>query len=272
MDIDRITWCGSLTARNSELLAPQSLELDVAARAFVGCGDYQGIQFVKRLVGVSDRVKQRAEVSAYFQRYDESEALYREMDRKDLAIDLRQRLGDWFRVVHLVKQGGGDDQQLVAAWDRIGDYYSERGKWGKAAQYYKQACNTSLLVECYLRLEEYSLLGDLIGTLPADTSANQALLTSVGRRLQSLGQATLAAMAFVKAGDVKAAIDSAVLVSRWDMAVELAAQHEYPQMEGLVAKAAAKLLSDGDRLQAVELYRKADKASEAALLLAKASH
>jgi predicted membrane protein len=37
-------------------------------------------------------------------RYDESEALYRELDRKDLAIDLRQRLGDWFRVVHIIKQ------------------------------------------------------------------------------------------------------------------------------------------------------------------------
>eukprot|EP00611_Tribonema_gayanum_P003293 TRINITY_DN12557_c0_g2_i1.p1 TRINITY_DN12557_c0_g2~~TRINITY_DN12557_c0_g2_i1.p1 ORF type:complete len:1278 (+),score=471.21 TRINITY_DN12557_c0_g2_i1:111-3836(+) len=250
--------------------ALEALELDVAERAFVGCGDYQGIQFVKRVMSVSDRVKQRAEVSAYFQRYDESEALYRnEMDRKDLAIDLRQRLGDWFRVVHLVKQGGADDQQLIAAWDRIGDYYSERGKWGKASQYYKQARNMPQLVECYLRLEEYSLLGDLIGTLPADTSANQQLLAATGKRLQSLGQATLAATAFVKAGDVKAAIDSAVLVSRWDMAVELAAQHEYPQMEGLVARAAAKLLSDGDRLQAVELYRKAGKASEAALLLAK---
>ena len=76
---------------------------------------------MKKLVSLGDRVKQRAEVSAHFQRYDESEALYRELDRKDLAIELRQRLGDWFRVVHLVKQGyGGDDTQLQTAWDRIG--------------------------------------------------------------------------------------------------------------------------------------------------------
>ena len=53
---------------------------------------------MKRLKLLSDKVKQKAEIANYFQRFDEAEALYREIDRKDLAIDLRVRLGDWFRV------------------------------------------------------------------------------------------------------------------------------------------------------------------------------
>ena len=61
--------------------------------------NFAGIQFVKRLKLLeNDKMKQRAEVAAYFQRFDEAEALYREMDRRDLAIDLRVRLGDWYAV------------------------------------------------------------------------------------------------------------------------------------------------------------------------------
>ena len=50
---------------------------------------------------------------------------------RDLAVALRKKLGDWFRVVQLLKQGsaGGDDTQLEEAWNSIGDYYADRQKW-----------------------------------------------------------------------------------------------------------------------------------------------
>ena len=49
---------------------------------------------------------------------------------RDLAVNLRKKLGDWFRVVQLLKTGsGGDDQQLEEAWNQIGDYYADRQKW-----------------------------------------------------------------------------------------------------------------------------------------------
>ena len=50
---------------------------------------------------------------------------------RDLAVDLRMKLGDWFRVVHLLKTGGGagDDTLLTQAWSAIGDYYADRQKW-----------------------------------------------------------------------------------------------------------------------------------------------
>lgn len=58
----------------------------------------QGIQFVKHLGKLDDKAKQRAEVAVYFKRFDEAEQLYMRMDRPDLAIDMRMRLGDWFKV------------------------------------------------------------------------------------------------------------------------------------------------------------------------------
>jgi len=38
-------------------------------------------------------------VCAHLGKFDEAETIYREMDRKDLAIDLRVHCGDWFKVL-----------------------------------------------------------------------------------------------------------------------------------------------------------------------------
>ena len=43
----------------------------------------------------------------YLNKFDEAESIYREIDRKDLAIQLRKRLGDYMRVVQLLQTGGG---------------------------------------------------------------------------------------------------------------------------------------------------------------------
>ena len=60
---------------------------------------------------------------------------------RDLAVSLRKKLGDWFRVVQLLKTGGGggDDKALEHAWNSIGDYYADRQKW-----------SVSMLTGCYL--------------------------------------------------------------------------------------------------------------------------
>ncbi len=60
------------------------------------------------------------------------------------------------QVVQLVQQGGGDDSLLQQAWNQIGDYFRERQKIGKAAQYYSQAKNVEALAECYYKLEDYA--------------------------------------------------------------------------------------------------------------------
>jgi WD repeat-containing protein 35 len=63
-------------------------------------------------------------------RFEEAEQVYLQMDRKDLAIDLRMKTGDWFRVIQLLKSGlGGDDKSLSRAWEAIGDYYRDQRKW-----------------------------------------------------------------------------------------------------------------------------------------------
>ena len=68
---------------------------------------------------------------------------------------------------------------------------------------------------------------------------------------------------------IKHAIDACIKLNQWDAAVELAQRHSFPQIEGLLAKYAAHLLQSGGvhgRIQAVELYRRADKSTDAAAI------
>ena len=57
------------------------------------------------------------------------------------------------------------------------------------------------------------------------------------------------------------------MLNQWKDAVKLAREHDFPQIESLLAKYAASMLEQGNRLKAIELYRKANKSSDAAKLL-----
>jgi len=249
--------------------ALEQLELAWAEKAFVRYEDYQGIQFVKRLKLLDDKVKQKAEVHAYFQHFDEAELLYREIDRKDLAIHLRERLGDWFRVIQLARPGPTEvavpnsEQLLTNAYSSIGDYYADRSKWVEAKDFYAKAQNGGKLVEAYYILEDYTALSELAGSL----NEGDPLLMNIGNKFSTVGLCENAVDAYVKAGDVKAAVDCCVLLNFWSLAVDLATQHNFQQIEGLLAKYASHLLEKDKKIEAVQLYRKANRHTEAAKLL-----
>jgi len=242
----------------------QVLDFSMAHKALVQLKDFPAIQFVKKVQGLGDKMKQRAEIAAYFGRYDEAEGIYRDMDRNDLAIDLRMRLGDWFKVVSLIQKGGGDDRLMMTAMTKIGEHFAERAVWDKAAQYFHQAKQFDRMAECYYRLGEFKSLAKLTKLVPQGTP----LLLELARMFESVGMNDSAVECYMKAGEVRAAIDCCVLLNDWGRAVQLAEEHDFPQIEGLLAKYVRTLMDQGDKLLAVELYRKANKATEAAKLLA----
>ena len=69
---------------------------------------------------------------------------------RDLAISLRERLGDWFRVIQLMKMGsGGSDSQLQFAWNSIGDFFADRNNW--LVKYVLYSCyNKNKYMQLYL--------------------------------------------------------------------------------------------------------------------------
>ena len=251
-----------------KLLAEASLEaldFSMAERSFVKSKEYHGIKYVKRLSQIQDRSIQKAEVAAYFTQYDQAENIYRDLDRKNLAIELRIRLGDWFRVLQLLQSGGGNDTLMTRAWNQIGAHYADRQQWLKASQYYKQAKNSEALAGCYYTLGDFEKLRALADTLPEGSS----LLTDIAHQFQRVGLAEFSADIHLRNGNAKAAIDVCVLLNSWEKAVQLAEEHKFPQIDGVLTKYATQLMESGNIVQAIELYRSANKSTLAAGLLAK---
>lgn len=244
------------------LAALEDLELGIAEKAFVRFEDYYGIQLVKQLAAMPDKMKARAEVAVYLNRFDEAESIYREIDRKDLAIQLRKRLGDDKRVVQLLQTGGGNDKLIKDAWDQIGFHYVDRMSWKKAAQYFQLSRNYEQLMECYYRLEMFPDLRKLATDLPDENP----LLYTLAKRFESVGMVDEAVDCFLRTNcSPKEAIDCCVKANKWGKALELAEKHDFPQVEGLLMKYAIDLYTSNRKLEAIELFRAANKPTEAAI-------
>lgn len=70
-----------------------------AEKALLKIDDYKTIKFLKKVQILDDRDKQKAEILILHGKYDAAESIYRNIERKDLAINMRVRVGDWFRVL-----------------------------------------------------------------------------------------------------------------------------------------------------------------------------
>ena len=241
----------------------RKLNFQVADKAFVRCGDYHGVQAVKRLQQLDSTDKQRAEVAAFFHNFDAAEEIYRGMNRLDLAVEMRMKLGDWFKVEKILEAGGGDDAAMSKMWNNIGEYYSNRQKWSKAVQYYTKAKNSKQLVRCFYALEDYQGLQTLLTVIPEGSLS----LVDLGEKFMGVGLCTQAVGAFLKAGEVKRAVNCCVFLHQWDQAIALAEEHEFTKINVLLDKYAAHLLEKGKRLQAAELLQKSGKHGEAAKML-----
>ncbi|TFK14254.1 WSC domain-containing protein 2 [Platysternon megacephalum] len=200
----------------------------------------------------------------------DSRALIEEVIRAgsgDLAIGLRIKLGDWFRVLQLLKTGSGDadDTLLEQAHNAIGDYFADRQKWINAVQYYVQGRNQERLAECYYMLEDYQGLENLANSLPE----NNKLLPDIAHMFVRVGMCEQAVTAFLKCNRPKDAVDTCVHLNQWNKAVELAKNHNMKEIGSLLARYASHLLEKNKILDAIELYRKANYFFDAAKLMFK---
>eukprot|EP00472_Partenskyella_glossopodia_P003555 CAMPEP_0197515860 /NCGR_PEP_ID=MMETSP1318-20131121/846_1 /TAXON_ID=552666 /ORGANISM="Partenskyella glossopodia, Strain RCC365" /LENGTH=784 /DNA_ID=CAMNT_0043064331 /DNA_START=21 /DNA_END=2375 /DNA_ORIENTATION=- len=244
-------------------VALEKLNFSIADKAFVRYRDFQGIQFVKRLKMLASKQQQKAEVEAYFNRFAEAERLYMAMDKRDQAIAMRMKLGDWFRVVQLVNSGAVNDEMITKSWNNIGEYYAERQKWNKAKRYFSKSRNLEKVADCAYMVDDYDTLSMLLSNVPEGTP----WLSDLGAKFQSVGLCEEAVECYTKLGDPKSAIDCCVLLNQWNLAVKLAEKHKFDQIEGLLTKYATHLLQKKKHFEAIELYQKAGRFTESARLL-----
>lgn len=241
----------------------EKLEFGLAEKAFVSYKDYEGILFIRRLRKIRDVRLQKVEVMAYFKRFDEAEQEYRSMDRPDLAVDLRIRLGDWMRVVQMAQEGLADEATMSMAMKKLGEYYSERFQYAKAVPFFVKSRDLDNQALAYDALEDYASLETMIASV-----SSPQLLGLLGRRLALAGCSSAAIEAFVKGGEINAAIETCISLNEWDRAVSLAqSKSSKINVEGLLGQYAEHLINQGKIASAIELYRKARRFTQAAKLL-----
>ena len=112
-------------------------------------------------------------------------------------------------------------------------------------------------------IEDYDSLAQIIDEIPE----NDPLLNELADRFQLAGMAEYAVKCYEKLGEYKKAVDCCVLLNHWNIATEMAEKHGYMQVEGLLQQNATELLNKNKRLEAAELYRKANRNTEAAKIL-----
>lgn len=81
----------------------RQLNLETTSLAMAKFKDYKGLQFVKKLKRLKDDQMRKAEITAYFGDFDEAENIYLKLDRADLAINLNSTLGNYEKIVDLLK-------------------------------------------------------------------------------------------------------------------------------------------------------------------------
>ncbi|XP_024530250.1 WD repeat-containing protein 35-like [Selaginella moellendorffii] len=163
--------------------ALEHLDFSVAAKAFVKCKNYYGIQFVKKVEALRDKNLQNAEVCAYFRRFEDAERIYINIDRKDLAIHMRMKMGDWFLVEKLLENFPGNNSLLKLTWNNIGDHFVVTQNWNDAERYYSKAKNFQMLAECYSELQHWTKLQKLMDYV----EDGSPLLESIARKFMNIG-------------------------------------------------------------------------------------
>ncbi|KNE64632.1 hypothetical protein AMAG_09988 [Allomyces macrogynus ATCC 38327] len=254
--------------RQWRLVADRALETGewgIAHKCLARVLDYAGILFLKRLARLNgDKAKQRAAILQYLGRVDQAELAYMDADRRDLAVQMRMAVGDWFRVVQMGK-GSVDDAAMAKCWTMLGNEYLAQFKWTHAVTYFAQARHFDALADCYFGAEDVASLEQLLHSLPA----TNATLDKIGDYFARLGMAKEAVAAYVKRGNVNQAMQVCVQLNQWALAVDLAQQHQGAaiSVDDLFAKVEQQVRARGDPLQLVALYRSANQCLRAANLL-----
>lgn len=109
-----------------ELLARSALlnfDFVNAERAFVECSSFEGLQFSRRIQFLDNKALQAAETYAFFHMFKEARDILIKAERKDLAIQLLAKIGDYEKIMELIVEGSGSDALLLKTYDQLGEYF-----------------------------------------------------------------------------------------------------------------------------------------------------
>jgi len=147
-----------------------SLDFSTAEKCMIQYNDYIGLSFLKRLRMIDDDQLKKAETHTFFQEYDKAEEIYTQMERKDLIITMRIKLGHWDKVIAFVKESGFvQEDNLKVAYNNLGLQFLENNEYEKAEELFKITNNHEGLVNIWFKTEKFDKAAKFVDLIPEQT-------------------------------------------------------------------------------------------------------
>lgn len=155
-----------------------------------------------------------------------------------------------------------DQKSLIEVYNALGDKNYNKGKYSKAIKFYEKSNNVEKLIELYCLCEEFEKLVSL-----CDGEKSKETMVLLAQKLIQFNMVELAAKMFERAQMSKKSVDISILHNYWGTAVEISEKNNFLQIENVLQKFAVILNEKNQKMELVQLYRKAKKNLEAAKML-----
>ena len=234
--------------------ALEKLDFDTAQTAMLQTGDFEGLQFLKKIKDVEDDELKKAEILEFNNNYDEASNKYNKMGRSDLNLAMNIKLGKWDKVTDIMSKNDAKDENLKIAYNNYADELYEKKDYDKAELYYKKSGNKHGLTNTYFAKEDYNKATEMLEEIPEEDE----FLDEMGDKFRGLGMCEEAVKAYIKRGNIKKAMETYIENNKWGEAVELSRKNDFYNMEQLTNKFSYEFIKNGRKLDLVELFSKAN--------------
>ena len=234
--------------------ALEKLDFDTAQTAMLQTGDFEGLQFLKKVKNIEDDELKKAEILEFNNNYDEASNKYNKMGRNDLNLAMNIKLGKWDKVTDMMSKNDDKDENLKIAYNNYADELYEKKDYDKAEDYYKKSGNLHGLINTYFAKEEYNKAAEMIDVIPKEDE----FLEEMGDKFRGVGMCQEAVLAYTKRGNLKKAMETYIENNKWGEAVELSRENDFYNMEQLTNKFGTEFIKNGRKLDLVELFNKAN--------------
>ena len=234
--------------------ALEKLDFDTAKTAMLQTGDFEGLQFLKKIKDVDDDELKKAEILEFNNNYDEASNKYNKMGRNDLNLAMQIKLGKWDKVTDMMSKNNDKDENLKIAYNNYADELYEKKDYDKAEEYYKKSGNMHGLTNTYFAKEDYNKAAEMLEVIPEEDE----FLEEMGDKFRGIGMCEEAVKAYTKRGNIKKAMETYIENNKWGEAVELSRKNDFYNMEQLTNKFSSEFIKNGRKLDLVELFSKAN--------------
>lgn len=146
----------------------------------------------------------------------------------------------------------------------LGEQLADNYNWDEAMQHLEKVDSYDQLIECYIHLDNYDGLTNLIGKINGPQQ-----LIEIGMYLESVGMCKECTKAYCKAGEVRKALNACLAMSEWKIAIDLANEHHIEHIDSLLNKYSEHLLEENRYVEIIEVYRKAKRLAQATEVIGK---